>query len=172
MTAHDDIREYLGAPARAHEEGGWEDIEPYLGTELPADYKWFMDFYGGGDLNQLVKMPHPRSSFSLLDFYADVSPFLKELADRPEAADGIPFPIAPAQGGLVPWGESFEGDQCVLIPPRGGSGWRVGIWYREGEWAECDLGFLEWLLRELGGWSGSCSLLRYSVSGPRFDPWR
>jgi hypothetical protein len=49
MSGFDDLKQLLGVPSRrSRPSGDWTDVERYVGSALPSDFKAFMDAYGAG----------------------------------------------------------------------------------------------------------------------------
>lgn len=101
------------APNDAGNSDAWPRIEQALGLALPRDYKGYIDTYGRGVVADFI---HPFDPFTP-----------DEAADRDELAahykhvrevqgrDLFPYAIYPERGGLLPWGETENGDALFWL---------------------------------------------------------
>lgn len=87
----------------------WALIENGLGTSLPADFKRLAEIYPSFTLDDflLVSLPEPGEEVRRLRGMRDGRAWW----DSDDATrQRIPYP---APGGLLPWGESNEGDRFL-----------------------------------------------------------
>jgi hypothetical protein len=90
----------------------WPDVERQIGTVLPEDYKAFIDTYGTGIIGYLIRVHNPFSQTGVYDFFAQLD-FLTSLRRRwreERGAEWCPYPLYPDADGLIPWGNSIDGD--------------------------------------------------------------
>lgn len=84
-------------------DGAWDDVEAYLGTALPSDYK---ELIGEGesltlDDELVVASPFSRTQ-TLVYLHTDLGD--SEALHHFEAPEDSPFPVYPEAGGLLAWG--------------------------------------------------------------------
>ena len=95
---------------------GWISIEKEIGTALPADYKWFIETYGSGEIGNFVKLWNPFLSNKYQNLIERVKEHLKRLrlirSSLPEEVweKEVPYPLYPENEGLLPFGSSINGD--------------------------------------------------------------
>lgn len=160
MVTPSELARYIGPPSSLHAPGGWEEYEDALGRMLPDDYKILMDTFGAGILNGMLMIGHPRSvELNLNEMLSIQSDHLSYLRSLEGERDWLPYPVVPESNSMHMWAYSDVGDLCFLVPKP--ARWDVGIWMREGAWKESDMGFGDWLLRELRGDQGPVNLLRH-----------
>ena len=101
---------------------GWADVEQALGTALPQDYKGLIDTYGAGWFADWICVFSPFSTRLPL-----VRPeWWRLMADHggfPEYHH--PFPMFPAQNGLLPWGEDDNRHPFCWLTEREPDSWTV-----------------------------------------------
>ena len=114
----------------------WPQIELRLGRRLPSDYKAFVATYGSGRIGDFLNVANPFSDNphvrdlpeSMLQTYREIRTF-----------EHIPFPIHPEPGGLIPWGDTDNGDVLFWVadPPDDPDRWSIAVsevrgpgWYR------------------------------------------
>ena len=120
MSAWDELRALLGEPARRPPAGDeWHEVEQYLGSPLPSDFKTFLTAYGSGVISGELVVFHPRGSSPLLERMHTTHKRFAERRNR--ALDGgdsrlAPYPFHPANGGLISWGYDYSGDEHFFLP--------------------------------------------------------
>jgi hypothetical protein len=108
----------------------WLNAEQLLGTELPSDYKAYVDRYGIGELAGFIivfdPFPDPEKWVSGINVYLE--------ADR-EAREHCPEyagPIYPEPGGRLPWGGTGNGDMLWWQTTGPPDEWTVIVWETRG----------------------------------------
>lgn len=89
----------------------WISVESTIGTELPSDYKEFIDLYGSGSIDRFLTIFDPFSrneNTNLLDAIRTKLEALRELQD--EFQSERKYAIFPEPGGLLPFGGTDNGD--------------------------------------------------------------
>jgi hypothetical protein len=98
-------------PVETPPTGQWDAIEGRLGAVLPLDYKAFVELFGSGFIDRFLWVFNP--------FSADENIRLAEASERQlailrwlreQANERVPYPIFPEPDGLLPWGETANGD--------------------------------------------------------------
>ncbi|GAB3119028.1 hypothetical protein GCM10027160_32270 [Streptomyces calidiresistens] len=126
----------------------WERTEAGIGTELPGDYKEFVDEYAPIRLNGHLCFHHPATTrWNLLEEIRAT-----EQAFREVDWDGLPHPETGADGSLIPALGTDFGFQVFLRRASRAPEWSVVVHNRdEGGYWEHPMGFAEWLHRQLLG---------------------
>lgn len=89
----------------------WAAVESQIGTELPSDYRAFIDAYGHvrlDDFLQIFSPFAPANSGNLVTESTSVLSAYRTL--RAAFADEMPLPAFPEPGGLLPFGRTDNGD--------------------------------------------------------------
>lgn len=125
----------------------WHRSTAEIGIEFPADYRMFVDRYGGGDMTSTsmalkfsIYAPcsvgwrpgAPGGFQALLDNQiGNVRPlFVFDGADE-DYWGGPAYPVHPDPGGLLAWGEDQEGDMFFwLTQDPDPNRWPVVMWAR------------------------------------------
>lgn len=118
--------------------GTWELIEGDLGTALPQDYKDFVRLYGSGYFLEFMGVDVPRSRNPNLRLETNVPSICRLL----RTLEDLPHPVWPAEGGMIPFGCTDNGDYLSWIARGHPDDWPVAIWEVRGgkfEVIECDL---------------------------------
>ena len=118
--------------------GPWEPVEAEIGRELPQDYKEFARLYGSGHWFDFmgVYVPRTRNPWSRLE--RQVRMVCDTFFDR----DELPYLLWPVQEGLVPFGQTDNGDYLFWRPRGVLKDWGVAVWDRgsgDFETFDCDL---------------------------------
>jgi HEAT repeat protein len=113
-------------PRDAGDPERWPQIELRLGRRLPSDYKAFVATYGSGRVGEFLNVANPFSDNphvrdlpgEMLQVYRDIRKF-----------EHIPFPIHPEPGGLIPWGDTDNGDVLFWVadPPDDPDRWSIAV---------------------------------------------
>lgn len=160
MSVQIDIEEFARLAGITPFEGTalpWAESGRAVGIELPADYRAFVDAFGGGDLRGRlgVNAPWPLHDPSagvtalqaMLDDAAETSSLLRELRDSYPAA--FPFAFYPEPGGLLVWGGGIGGELCFwLTEDPDPDAWPVVVWDKA-NWRRYDMGMVALLIRAL-----------------------
>ena len=115
------------APVAA--EGDWAAVERQLGLRLPGDYKALVATYGSGMFDDFLEFltPFSRPGETLLDFGAGT--MLNTMRDNRASGIDLPYPLHPEPGGLLPWGDTANGDWCFWQsdPADQPDSWRIVV---------------------------------------------
>ena len=130
------LQQLLPVPENAAELGSvsaWGEIESSRGTQLPSDYKLYINRYGSLVVRGFITVFNPFSSLPFLNtekISITLSAYTELRTIRPK---GFPFEPYPPKGGLIPWGGTENGDEffwrsvglpdewtVVLLSSRGG----------------------------------------------------
>ncbi|WP_225102777.1 hypothetical protein [Streptomyces sp. CoH27] len=115
MAGLDDLVELFGPPpARESSPGDWAEVEDYVGSALPRDFKAFLDAYGTGVICGELVVFHPQGSSPLLARMRKIHESFGQSWRRD--SDEYPFRFHPDPGGLVSWGYDYSGDEHFFWP--------------------------------------------------------
>lgn len=111
-SAVDELCALVGLTDFARPEYQWDEIERSLGLRLPDDYKEIVGKFPAGHFQGFLRVLRPGDRGGMPSEYLGYySHRLDEMrawqADEPER---FPYPIFPESGGLIPWGETTQGD--------------------------------------------------------------
>ncbi|MCH5672359.1 SMI1/KNR4 family protein [Streptomyces gilvus] len=143
----------------------WTALERSLGVGLPTDFKEFAEAYPAVEIDEFLRVWSPTPGREE-EFIEVVQYCLEMLRDLQEAGDTEHYAAYPEPEGLLPWGESLEGDVFYWRttgpdPER----WPVVASGRNGAWWECAGGMLAFLVGVVDG-TGERSELPDGVLGP------
>ncbi|MFE6870387.1 SMI1/KNR4 family protein [Kitasatospora sp. NPDC057692] len=115
MSHLDGISRIFGAPsAHDYQAGAWGEIEAYLGSHLPGDFKEFVDVYGPGLICGELVIFHPEGPEPLLSRMTRINDsFGRSWRAEPGR---YPFSFFPSPGGLISWGYDQSGDEHFFWP--------------------------------------------------------
>ena len=115
MAAFDDLVELLGRPSpREASSQDWAEVEEYVGSRLPEDFKVFLDLYSTGEISGELVVFHPHGSSPLLARMRRIYETFGQSWRRDPAR--YPFRFHPEPGGLVSWGYDHSGDEHFFWP--------------------------------------------------------
>ncbi|MEV7211521.1 hypothetical protein AB0O31_00290 [Kitasatospora cineracea] len=162
----EEMLERLGAVIGPPPEGGvapvpWELAPGVMGFQLPADYRAFADCYGSVSIRDELHVYTPSMAPSLamgkpsgfegfLHNTTDPYSYCGMLAQAYAEGDHeeCPYPLFPAEGGLLNWGNNYSSDYFFWLmrgpdPDR----WPVAAKFDSmQEWDLFEGGFLEFVL--------------------------
>lgn len=122
----------LSPPASPHNTGdkqAWRDFVSTLGTELPSDYKKFIETYGTGGVDNFIWILTPFVSDENVNFLKrkkDISEaYLQSKQDFPEYYKHDIFPMT---GGLIPWAFTDNGDELYWLTEGSPDNWKVVVY--------------------------------------------
>jgi hypothetical protein len=135
-------------PAETRHGNDWQSIEGKLGTELPVDYKEFINIYGTGVVDHFLWVLNPFSKnkhLNLLDAGTSQLRALRQLRD--DFGEDIPYPFFPDVDGLLPWARTDNGDVIYWSCNGSPSNWRIVVNESRGpRWREFELSTSAFLL--------------------------
>ena len=104
----------------------WPQIELRLGRRLPSDYKAFVATYGSGRIGDFLNIANP---FSDNPHVRDLPDAMLKIYRGIRKFEHIPFPIHPEPGGLIPWGDTDNGDVLFWVadPPDDPDRWAIAV---------------------------------------------
>ncbi|MFI6943695.1 SMI1/KNR4 family protein [Streptomyces sp. NPDC050418] len=107
----------------------WDAVEAWVGRELPAEYKEFVDGYGDAVLCGHLFVPHPEGSDRLLTFMEQER---RDFHSAFQDVRGIPTPVKDSWNSIIPWAyHDWNGDVCLLVPEPESGNWTVAVAFRQ-----------------------------------------
>ncbi|MEU8689886.1 SMI1/KNR4 family protein [Streptomyces sp. NPDC048665] len=120
MSSLDELQALLGAPVgRPSNPDDWNEVEQYVGSALPSDFKTFLNAYGSGSISGELVVFHPHGSSPLLERMRRTHQMFTERRDRSLSmgdSEHLPYPFHPEPGGLISWGYDHSGDEHFFLP--------------------------------------------------------
>ncbi|MFM9615495.1 SMI1/KNR4 family protein [Streptomyces niveiscabiei] len=122
------LRELLPVPPSGGDAVGWEEIERTTHLVLPADYRAFVEEYGGGVINEYLSVNTPP----VLDSpYGDLLDKLDiTLSDR-EQQELRTFLSVSDLPPLLPFADTASGDVAFWLREGSPDDWRVVVFRRQ-----------------------------------------
>ncbi|MEU3050653.1 hypothetical protein ABZ705_29805 [Streptomyces sp. NPDC006984] len=128
----------------------WAFIERELGAPLPEDFKELSDFYTGLILDDFLSV-HAPDPGAESEFISVAQEFLEDLEDLHGSDMSYGYAPFPELGGLIPWGDSPEGDTWYWKTGQSDPGrWLIVVSGHNDDWVEVDetlTGYLAGLVR-------------------------
>ncbi|MBF9073898.1 hypothetical protein [Streptacidiphilus fuscans] len=121
MSSLDELRALLGGEP-AHGQANpddWTQVEQYVGSALPSDFKAFLDAYGSGVISRELVLFHPQGTNPLLERMRKTNEVFAERRARALSSgdsEHLPYPFHPESGGLISWGYDYSGDEHFFLP--------------------------------------------------------
>ncbi|MFI9490777.1 MULTISPECIES: SMI1/KNR4 family protein [Streptomyces] len=168
------LRELLPPPGSGGDAVDWERIERTTGLAFPADYREFVELYGGGEIDEYLSVstpPVPGSPYGhLLD---RGEPALSD-RDREELGALLPGGALPP---LLPFADSASSDVAFLLREGAPDDWRVAVFRRQtphgtSRWTVFDGGTAALCVAALTGEAHPFSELLSARGGHEFVSWR
>ncbi|PYC66770.1 hypothetical protein C7C46_30885 [Streptomyces tateyamensis] len=160
----------------AGENANWEAAERIWNSAFPSDYRWFMEIYGLGAIENCLAILAPDG---VVSSDAPDSGMLEET----ENARGVFYgdgatggPIEAAEQ-IICWGVDSGSDLlCWLSDSGDPDRWPVLVWDRaSGNWTVYECGMVEFLCKVFAGEFDECPLSVADIwqcERPRFVHWR
>jgi hypothetical protein len=132
----------------------WASVTRQLGTELPTDYKEFIDIFGGGSVDGYLWVLEPdcaNPGYDLLDSVTERAEALEYLWSSSEEK---PARLTEAGARLIAWASTDNGEFAYWLarPGQHPDDWTVMINEARGEcWEHFDMGFARFLRSTLTG---------------------
>lgn len=84
----------------------WKEADERLGVNFPSDYKQFIGTYGSGNVGDFIVFFNPFAPIERNNFFNNV----QFVIGGQTKFRGIPFPLFPKSGGLLPFAKTYDGD--------------------------------------------------------------
>ncbi|GGJ56429.1 SMI1/KNR4 family protein [Streptomyces brasiliensis] len=122
------LRELLSPPVSSGDAVDWDEIERTTGLVLPADYREFVESYGGGEIDEYLSVstpPVPGSAYG--DLLDRVDPALSD-RDREELGALLPGGALPP---LLPFADTASSDVAFWLREGAPDDWQVAVFRRQ-----------------------------------------
>ncbi|MDX8053269.1 hypothetical protein SK571_28175 [Lentzea sp. BCCO 10_0798] len=128
MTGTDDWIRLIGAPERPPEPTDWNRVRSLLGTDLPSDYRVLVETYPALALEQFLRITHPTGKHDHSN-WTHVAPAVLDRLRETRRNGNIKFPhgLYPETPGLLPWGNTVNGDHCFWLADGEPDRWTIVI---------------------------------------------
>ncbi|MET8983209.1 SMI1/KNR4 family protein [Streptomyces sp. NPDC004539] len=167
------LRELLPVPPSGGDAVDWQEVERNTELVFPADYRAFVEEYGGGVINEYLSVNTPP----VLDSpYGDILDKLETtLSDRDQQELSALLGVSDLPP-LLPFADTANGDTAFWLRVGSPDDWRVTVFRRQSpygtsRWTLFDAGmvpfFIAVLVNEIDPFSE-----RLSTGGPHeFESW-
>ncbi|WP_435240152.1 SMI1/KNR4 family protein [Streptomyces sp. YPW6] len=168
------LRELLPPPGSGGDAVDWERIEQTTGLAFPADYREFVELYGGGEIDAYLSVstpPVPGSPYA--DLLDRGEPALPD-SFREELGALLPTGALPP---LLPFADSASSDVAFWLCDGAPDDWRVAVFRRQtphgtSRWTVFDGGAAAWCVAVLTGEAHPFSERLAVSGGHEFASWR
>ncbi|PKV82629.1 hypothetical protein BX283_0069 [Streptomyces sp. TLI_146] len=132
----------------------FERIRQQLGVVLPSDYRELVSTYATFEIDDFLRVwsPTPGAEDGFCADVRDELEILEDLCGEGEddlAGGYLPYP---AEGGLLPWGQSSSGDTFYWrVSSPDSDLWPVVVGTRDNEWWEFEGGVIAFLVGLIDG---------------------
>lgn len=113
-TPMDRLAQLLPQPTTAPSRTDWDLVSQRLGSELPDDYKAFVDAYGGGDIDEFIQLivpGSPRVGSDLVEFNHG---HMSDYEALWEVSNARP-PQVPAHARIITWATTDTADDLSWL---------------------------------------------------------
>ncbi|MFF9458675.1 SMI1/KNR4 family protein [Streptomyces flaveolus] len=166
------LRELLPVPASGGDPVDWAEIEQTTGLALPADYREFVETYGGGEIDEYIGVLTPPVPDSPCGEVLDlINPVIDETEDLRTL---LMTDVLPPVWTFASLG---EGDVAFWLCEGAPDDWRVAVWerqiaYGDNRWTVFDGGMAAFLLAVLTGGIAPFSDELSEIDQHEFTSWR
>jgi hypothetical protein len=124
--------EVMSPPREPVETGNveqWTNVKESLGTELPTDYKEYINTFGTGSIGAFLWPYNPFSNNENLNLITRSKLILEAMSVIKERFGDteVPYPLFPEPEGLLPWGVTDNGDSLFWLTAGNTDEWPVVI---------------------------------------------
>ncbi len=166
------LRELLPPPLCGGDSVDWQEIERTTRLTFPADYREFVELYGGGEIDEYLSVstpPVPGSAYG--DLLDRIDP---ALADSEDLSALLPEGVLPP---LLPFANVGSGDVAFWLCEGAPDDWRVAIFRRQtpygmNRWTVFDGGMASFCVAVLTGEANPLSEQLSTESRHEFVSWR
>ena len=140
----------LRPPATPIENGSaeeWAIIERHIGTELPQDYKDFVNTFGTGYIGAFIWIFNPFARKPTLNLPSQIRVRLDALREIKQQLPGdVSYRLFPEPGGLLPCGATGNGDCLYWLTGDNPDKWPILVNESRGpDWARFNMGVTDFL---------------------------
>jgi hypothetical protein len=108
---------WAGSPDR------WQFVESMAGTELPLDYKQYINKYGGAYIGDFLYVRTPFTNNRFANFLFQLNEFQSLVTNEFESM--LPYPFFPKPNGLLPFGDTSNGGTLFWVTKGIPSDWTI-----------------------------------------------
>ncbi len=102
---------FESASGASENNGDWDSAERQLNTELPDDYKVYINNFGSAYVDKFLTIYNPFSQNPNLNLIEQTKIILEDYRWlQAQGNEQIPFPLFPDKDGLLPFGTTDNGD--------------------------------------------------------------
>jgi hypothetical protein len=162
--------ELMPPPAGGGRTVDWDTAAEQWGTRFPADYREFIELYGGGSINRSFHFSapsavgySPRQAFDLVRATElGFELFDEQDEDAVAEAEGRICWALDAGANHAYW------DTADADPDR----WTVLVLKKHGEWEPFDFGMAQFMVHLLTGGIDLQPMALFNPETPEFQPWK
>ncbi|MER5965401.1 SMI1/KNR4 family protein [Streptomyces sp. NPDC002057] len=122
------MREILPPPLSGGDSIDWEEIERTARLTLPADYREFVELYGGGEIDEYLSISTPPVPGSAYGDLLDRMDLALSHQDREDLLALLPGDVLPS---LLPFADSASSDVAFWLREGAPDDWRVAVFRRQ-----------------------------------------
>lgn len=168
------LRELLPPPLSGGDSIDWQEIERTARLTFPADYREFVESYGGGEIDDYLSVstpPVPGSAYG--DLLDRTDPALSD-RDREDLSVLLPEGALPP---LLPFADSASSDVAFWLCEGAPDDWRVAVFRRQtpygmNRWTVFDGGMAPFFVAVLTGEVNPLSERLSAGDRHEFVSWR
>lgn len=145
---YDELKKVLIKKNKVHNtENSWNDIEEQMKLVLPCDYKWFIDFYGNGGINDFLWFLTPFCEVEHINLMSRGKTMLESYQDiKSEYPEYCRHEVYPQSNGILPLGYTDNGDELFWKTAKETDNWTVVVYEsRSDEYREYDMGVVDFI---------------------------
>ncbi len=130
-----------------NDKNNWDMAEVQLQTELPSDYKEFINEYGTGSINNFLWILTPFDEDEYMNLFIRGQEIIKAYTEskinEPEYFEHNVFPI---KGGILPWGYTDNGDELYWLTEGNCDEWKIVVYEsRSSDFYEYNMGIVQFI---------------------------
>lgn len=145
-----DIKKYLKSKSietKDYDVQKWAEIESRMGTELPSDYKEFINEYGTGNINNFMWILTPFDENEYVNLFKMGMKISEAyMTSKLYNPDFFKHDVFPVVGGILPWGYTENGDELYWLTEGESDDWKVIVYEsRSSDFYEYSMGFVQFI---------------------------
>ncbi len=120
------------APVDVPTDRQWSDTEAALGVALPSDYRDYLNTYGSGRIGDFLDIFNPASPRSWDGLLARLDQQRPVFESMQGGRHPLSYGLHPARPGLLPLGQTDNGDMLFYLINGEAEGWKVAFFESRG----------------------------------------